>query len=343
MSNNGSPPASSIDPNNPPWHQLAFDEHFTHTHSGNLIHWTSRACDHSNCDTTIVFLHGVLRNWRSFYTLFNPLFQSANIVSVDFRGHGRSASTPQAYRVVDYVADAVHVIEQLPGRIIVYGHSLGAMVALAACTRLPKKVSLAVLEDPPFATMGNHLPGSSLMNYFEGVSLCLKELQHEFPERPHSKLDANIARAPKRTAEHAQSPLRNQRFFEAFSDIVVGLNAEGRPIRICDQRDEPSRRFTGESLAQVDPNVLTPITTARWLDDYDITQLAHDVDCPIHLLQADASLGGMLVDQDVELLRTQLGSRFQHTYFPGVGHSIHWSQPEMICDLMRSQLGVPRT
>lgn len=264
----------------------------------------------------------------------------AHLVSLDFRGHGQSSSTPNAYRVVDYVADAVHVLDQLSGKLIVYGHSLGAMVALAASARLPEKVHAAILEDPPFATMGKHLPGTALMNYFEAVARCLSQLQAEYPEQPNRRPGTATPNRSSRDSEHLQSSARSERYFEAFSEMVVGQGADGLPIRIRDQRDEPSRRFTGESLSQLDPHVLQPITAGKWLEHYDVLELASAIRCPVHVLQADPQQGGMLADHDVELLRGPLGAQLRHTYFAGVGHFIHWSQPLEIIQLLRSELAL---
>lgn len=254
---------------------------------------------------TILFLHGVTRSWRSFYTLLPALSPSFRLVCLDFRGHGRSdPASPEAYRVVDYVADALAVLAHLAERgaqdsVVLHGHSLGAMVALAAAARAPARVRAVVLEDPPFSTMGERLPSTPLGRYFRGVRECLRSTRHG---------DALA-------------------LYEAFSDLVVGEDARGEPVRVRDQRDETSRRFSAESLAALDPAVLEPVVEGQWLDGYDLEALAGEVRCPVTLLQADLAQGGMLTDSDVRLLTARLGARLRLRGFPGAGHSIHWTRP----------------
>jgi pimeloyl-ACP methyl ester carboxylesterase len=173
------------------------------------------------------------------------------------------------------------------------------MVALAAASDLPDKVLGLVLEDPPFATMGARLATSSLLRYFQGVEDCLCE----------------------------QRPTDVDRMFQAFSDIVVDIRGDGTPVLVKDQRDETARRFSAECLMRVDCKVLEPITSGRWLEGYDLAGLLQRVECPVELLQADLACGGMLADDDAQLIAETLASRCQRHFFAQTGHSIHWAQP----------------
>ena len=132
--------------------------------------------------------------------------------------------------------------------------------------------------------------------------------------------------------------LRVERLFHSFSQIIVGRRPDGTPLRIVDQRDEQARRFSAEALAQLDPLVLSPITSGRWLDDYQPDAWLEEVSARIILLQADPQAGGMLTDEDANYLETQLAERCERLHFAGVGHSIHWTQPLRIVELIRSVL-----
>src|SRR5207302_6991572 len=80
----------------------------------------------------MLFLHGVLRCWQDFLPLIAPLTTRWHVHALDFRGHGRSSPRPGRYRVVDYVEDAAAFLRHgCDEPAVVYGHSLGAMVALA--------------------------------------------------------------------------------------------------------------------------------------------------------------------------------------------------------------------
>src|SRR5947209_9478255 len=80
----------------------------------------------------MLFLHGVLRCWQDFLPLIAPLTTRWHVHALDFRGHGRSSPRSGRYRVVDYVEDAAAFLRHgCDEPAVVYGHSLGAMVALA--------------------------------------------------------------------------------------------------------------------------------------------------------------------------------------------------------------------
>src|SRR5262245_19727695 len=78
---------------------------------------------------SIVMFHGVLRAWNCFLPLGAHLFPTYDVTSLDQRGHGTSDRADR-YLVADYADDAVEWVERAIARpVVLYGHSLGAMVA----------------------------------------------------------------------------------------------------------------------------------------------------------------------------------------------------------------------
>jgi pimeloyl-ACP methyl ester carboxylesterase len=66
------------------------------------------------------------------------------------RGHSGSGHTPGAYRLHDYAGDVHEFITKLIGEpAIIYGHSLGALVATGLAALHPEDVRCLVLSDPP--------------------------------------------------------------------------------------------------------------------------------------------------------------------------------------------------
>src|SRR5262249_34876855 len=102
----------------------------------------------------LLFLHGVLRCWQDFLPLIPALSLRWQVHALDFRGHGRSTPHTFHYRVRDYVEDAEAILLRacsIPA--VVCGHSLGAMVALAAAAGPAADRCPALLPgDPPLAT-----------------------------------------------------------------------------------------------------------------------------------------------------------------------------------------------
>ncbi len=316
------PEQTEVDLDKLPWRALGFmkaamlddaEPHLQFAHSANTDSATG---------PTIVFLHGVLRDWRTFYPLFIGLHGKAKLVSIDFRGHGGSQATPKGYRVIDYVEDAVRVIQSLPGQIVLYGHSLGAMVALATAAKIPDRIHLAILEDPPFSTMGARLSALPLKQYFQGVErIALAEAGNEVVLMQNE----------------ASREAKISRLFEAFSNLVVEERPDGSVVRVRDQRDATSRRFSAECLANVDPKVLLSINTGHWMDDYDLKSLLPTIKSPLILLRADSACGGMLTNEEADWLTAKLANRCQQIYYPGVGHTIHWAKPQEIVELLVSR------
>lgn len=259
----------------------------------------------------LLLLHGVLRNWRSYYPLL-PLLDQANIsvAVLDFRGHGNSTPTPDRYYVNDYVEDAVAALQNLAGPVVVYGHSLGAMVAMAVAARAPDRVKHLIMEDPPFETMGNRLLGTSLHRYFSGVHQCMNETANQDP----------------------------QSLFDSFSNIVVGENPDGSPILVHHQRDETSRQFSSQCLGQVDPQVLATVVQGNWLDGFDWKNISSSVQCESHLMQSDSACGGMLNDADALTVMEQMKGRCKRIQFPNVGHSIHWQAVDEVFEIISSAI-----
>ena len=243
----------------------------------------------------LLFLHGVLRCWRDFLPLFGPFGPRWQPYGLDFRGHGGSAHL-SAYRVIDYVEDAGRVLESLERPAVIYGHSLGAMVALAAAARFPQHVDGLVLEDPPFDTMGSNLAKTSFQGLFVGM----------------------------RDALAAAGNVRE--LAAALAEITVTSPITQTRTRLGDVRDAASLRFSAHCLLQIDQSVFDPIVAGQWLEGYETREIASRLRCPTLLLQADLEAGGMLTDQQGAEIEAAVQDCVR-VKFPGTGHLIHWQDP----------------
>jgi pimeloyl-ACP methyl ester carboxylesterase len=280
-----------------------------------MLHEQTNDCDGLSLNVAVgpesgpplVLFHGVLRGWRDFAPLLPSLIVRWQVFAPDQRGHGRSQHAAAKYRVVDYVRDAVALLrDHVPGPAVLYGHSLGAMVALAAACQQPDRVRALVLEDPPFDTMGNRLAGTPLHEYFAAVRDATRK-SHESKEGDDGQPDVDALAA-------------------VLADIPVAAPSGGT-TRLGNLRDAPSLRFSASCLTRLDPDVFEPIVEVRWLDGYDELVPLDRVTCPTLLLQADESAGGMLIDADAERLKSTL-PRCLRVKMAGVGHLIHWTKTE---------------
>ena len=101
----------------------------------------------------VLCLHGIWDWWRYWVPLLPEgagSFGSRPLHMVDLRGHGASGKPETGYRLRDYAADIVALIEaQGWEQVTLVGHSLGAAVSLLVVAQLPSRVDALVLEDPP--------------------------------------------------------------------------------------------------------------------------------------------------------------------------------------------------
>ena len=241
----------------------------------------------------LLLLHGVTRAGRDFTPLVPSLVPRWTVEALDFRGHGASGRAPGRYLVADYVRDVVAALQREgPAPAIVYGHSLGAMVAAGAAAAVPDRVRALVLEDPPFETMGELIAQTQFLEYFAKMRALL-------------------------SGERSLVDL-----VQGLADLTFAAPG-GQPVRLGDVRDRAALRLAARCLADVDPFVLDPILERRWLGGFDRDGVFAAIQCPTLMLQADPAAGGMLTDDAVrsasERIRDLSVVRFERT-----GHLIHW-------------------
>lgn len=98
-----------------------------------------------SADVTVVFCHGYAmdhRSWERVATLVPAAVEHpVQVVSYDHRGHGRSSRATERTASVERLGDDLaELIEQIAprGSVIVAGHSMGGMTALALAERHPR-------------------------------------------------------------------------------------------------------------------------------------------------------------------------------------------------------------
>lgn len=96
---------------------------------------------------TVVFLHGWLDNAASFSTLLELCHQqlpNAHILAFDFPGHGLSSyrGEDNFYPFYDYIDDVYQLVAKITSnKLVIVGHSLGALVGCCYSAAFPEQVS----------------------------------------------------------------------------------------------------------------------------------------------------------------------------------------------------------
>jgi pimeloyl-ACP methyl ester carboxylesterase len=259
----------------------------------------------------LVLLHGVTRGWRDFAPLLPSFLPRHHVFAWDARGHGASDRAPAGrYHVADYVPDAAafvtFVAERTGQPAVVYGHSLGAMLAVAAAAEAPAAVRAVMLEDPPYHTMGRRVREGPWHSVFVGM----------------------------REVARRGGPLREM--VSALAAVRVP-RADGGGMSLGEIRDPTSIRFGAACLSKVDPEVLTPPVDGAWLDGHDYAKAFAAVRRPALLMQADPAAGGAMSDEDADLAQSLMGD-CTRVRLGGVGHQAHWGDTAGVMRLVHGFL-----
>lgn len=248
----------------------------------------------------LVLLHGVMTRWQAFLPLIPALSMRWHIYALDSRGHGKSCRMPGQYRLNDFVDDTVAFLEQqIREPAVLFGHSMGGIVAAAVTGRLPKSVRALVIGDSPF------------------------DLE-DFRKSRYPKLFAAIR-------DIAASGRSVREMASAMADIRISVLGVETPIRLgsLPGSDEAFLLFYAKCLSQFDPEVITMFLDGRAFENSDPSTLIPQITCPVLLLQASSLLGGLMSSSDVKRARLAL-SKATHVRFETLGHMLHLQHKEPV-------------
>jgi non-heme chloroperoxidase len=112
---------------------------------GNGIH-LHYARQGSTYGPAIILLHGYSDSSFSFSRVMPLIPAEFRVIAPDLRGHGHSARPAKGYRIGDFAADVIRMMDRL--KIVeadIIGHSMGSFVAQAIAERAPERVSRLIL------------------------------------------------------------------------------------------------------------------------------------------------------------------------------------------------------
>ena len=255
-----------------------------------------------------VLLHGVTRNWRDWRPVLPELMSRWKVFALDHRGHGGSERCASDYRVADFAADALAFVQRhTRGRVVLWGHSLGAMVAAVVAARAPDRIAALVLEDPPGTLLASGIVESRYSLQFTGTRRLLDE-----------KLDATA-------------------LAERLAGLPVQHPHDGRIVEFREIRDAAALRFGAECLVKMDTAVLDVLLAGRWLEGLDWFGELPRIVCPTLLLRADPNCGGMLSEAEAAHIARVI-PHCRRVERPDLGHSLHSVDPQGTLAVVRDFL-----
>lgn len=105
--------------------------------------------DHPGGEPPIVLLPGITANLHNFDGLIDAgLAPRFRVVGLDLRGRGLSDKPAHGYSIAEHAADVVGVLDALGlERVVLGGHSFGALLTAYIAARYPDRVSRCVFID----------------------------------------------------------------------------------------------------------------------------------------------------------------------------------------------------
>ncbi len=247
----------------------------------------------------MLLLHGLRHRWQAFLPLIPFLVQSWQVFALDFRGHGKSGHVHQAYRGEDYSADIARFIEKKIGSSpVIFGHSLGGMVALYFASHCPTMTRALLLGDVP-------IHAESLQ-------------ESAYPELFRVVRDLLLQRASL------------QQLTTLLGEIEVNVPSVGRQrLQDLPGNDQAALRWWATSLLMLDPEALTMSVDGRAIEHWLGPLLLPKITCPTLMMQADREFGGLMSERDVD---EALGKMAQpvHVRLKGVGHPLFLQKLEPV-------------
>jgi pimeloyl-ACP methyl ester carboxylesterase len=259
-----------------------------------------------------VLLHGGSARWQTWEPLLPTLSQRLHVYAVDLRGHGASEWTPGRYRLRDYADDVVALIRRRIGEpAILFGHSLGGIVATLIAAQYPRDVRALIVGDSPL-------------------------------DRESWRVGINRDRVQRAMwSELAISDRSVEELAEALKDVpcVWPGYAQPVPARVALGEDAPWFGWMAANLRSHDPAML-----AALVYDFDAVAAGYELDtmlpaiqCPVLLLQADPSMGGILLDAEVTRAKELLPS-VSHVYLEQTNHGLHTHHPDLVAQIVEAFL-----
>ncbi|WP_108662282.1 alpha/beta fold hydrolase [Acuticoccus kandeliae] len=250
--------------------------------------------------TRVIALHAATRDRHDFAGLIDALPGFA-FDCRDLLGHG------DAPRIPDYSVEAMaDEIAPLVGddRPLLYGHSLGGLVALATAARLPGRVRALVLEDAPlFEAM---MPRLAETNFYRGFQGLKRLMTGRAAGYTRADWEREVANWP--------SGHRGQTMTDAFG--------------------EPGIRLRAGQLAAFDPRVLDALMDGHIADGYDAIALLRRVAIPVIYIAGSRDLGSAITPEDVARIAAEPNVTVDQV--TDEGHFIHEVMPERCATAVRT-------
>lgn len=248
----------------------------------------------------LVLLHGLGRRWQVFLPIIPALSMRWHIFAPDLRGHGKSSRVFRGYAGTHYAEDVSRLLRaRIPPSPILFGHSLGGMVAMWIASHHPELVRALILGDNMILT--ERTPNPMYVALFAGLR--------------------DLARKGGSVEQIATGIGRIELPVRGTNESVFIRNLPGN--------DEAYLLSWARCVAQAGPDTYEMAIDGSSLDAWNGEKVLQGITCPTLLLQANRELGGLMSDADVSLA-TRLLPHHTHVKFRSLGHALFIQQPDPV-------------
>lgn len=248
----------------------------------------------------LVFLHGLGRRWQVFLPLIPALSLRWHILVPDLRGHGKSTRVPRGYRGAQYSEDIHRFLrERVSIPAVLFGHSMGGMVAMWVACHHPELVRALILGDNMIAPRNLGSP------MYTALFSELRDLARKGG-----------------SVEQIAAGIGN-------IEIRVPGSSRSAAIRELPGNDEAYLLSWARCVQQADPDTYDMTVDGSAVEGWDGEKVLRGITCPTLLLQASRELGGLMSDVDVAMA-TRLLPHHTHVRFRSLGHALFIQQPEPV-------------
>ena len=248
----------------------------------------------------LVLLHGLGRRWQVFLPVIPALSLRWQIFAPDLRGHGKSSHVARGYHGPQFSEDIAGFLrERVAAPAVLFGHSLGGMLAMQIASHHPELVRALILGDN---------------------MIVVRQLQNPM----YTALFSGLRDLARRGGSVEQ-------IAEGIGKIVLPVPGTGDSVAIRELpgNDEPYLLSWARCVQQADPDTYEMTLDGSSLEGWDGDAVLRRITCPTLLLQGTPQLGGLMSDADVALA-AKLLPHHAHVKFRNLGHALFIQQPEPV-------------
>jgi len=258
---------------------------------------------------TILFCHAASFHGRCYDRIINEALNGYHVITLDFRGHGRSQQHPPPYRFRWFGEDVLKFIETLnlpKNNLLGIGHSVGGYALTWAAAKASRRLFQSLLLLDPVIIHRSIYENSSANDLVQADYILRRKSQW-------SSVDDMISKLEKRSV-FSQWP---KDILRDYCTYAVDENYK----LVCAPDGEAS---IYKSSVQSDTNIYPLIEQSKFIDDI-----------PIHIVRSSIEDLSQLESSPTEPTLVKWFKKGRDTQLENSKHLFPMEQPELVINLVK--------